>query len=89
MFNFIMRLFLLKNEKTGQPSYTLTAFILGSLIVNLKLILSGVEFNDHIKMGLFSGIDYAAAIAALGGLYSLNKHVTNKIQEKKNEKNVS
>lgn len=89
MFNFLVRLFLIKNEKTGEPSYTLTAFIMGSLVVNLKLILSGIEISDHIKMGLFTGLDYAAAIAALGGLYTLNKHVTNKIQEKKKLNNVT
>lgn len=63
-----------RNIKTGQPSYVLTAFVFGFFIVNVKLLLSGFELNG-IKMSDFSGVDYAAAVAALGGIYTLNKKI--------------
>ena len=74
MLDNMLSRFAVKNIKTGQPSYVLTAFILGIAVVNIKLLLSGVEFNGF-KMSDFSGVDYAAAVAALGGIYTLNKQV--------------
>lgn len=38
-----------------------------------------------VKMSDFSGVDYAAAIAALGGIYTLNKQVNRSKEEKKEE----
>lgn len=38
-----------------------------------------------IKMSDFSGVDYAASIAALGGIYTLNKQVTRSKEDKKEE----
>lgn len=73
----------LKDTKTGKPSYTLTAFVIGFAIVNIKLLLSGVEIMDKFKMSEFSGVDYAAAIAALGSVYVLRKNKT--IKEEKQE----
>jgi hypothetical protein len=64
MLNSILSKLIIKNVKTGQKSYVLTAFIIGVTIVNAKLLLSGIQFKD-IKMSDFSGIDYSAAIAAL------------------------
>jgi len=73
----------LKDIKTGKPSYTLTVFITGSLIVNLKLILSGIEIMDKIKMSEFSGSDYSMAMAALAALYVGNKTLKkSKVEEK-------
>jgi len=72
----------IKNVKTGQPSYILTAFIVGIFIVNVKLLLSGVQMGD-VKMSEFSGVDYASSIAALGGIYTLNKKIG--IDNKKEE----
>lgn len=74
MINAILSKLLVANIKTGQPSYILTAFIFGTVIVNLKLIFSGVEFHSF-KMSEFSGTDYAASMAALGGIYTLNKQI--------------
>jgi hypothetical protein len=84
MLNEIMSKLVIKNVKTGQPSYILTAFISGIFIVNTKLLLSGLQIVD-VKMSDFSGVDYAAAIAALGGIYTLNKQVTRSKEEKKEE----
>lgn len=71
-----------KNIKTGKPSYILTAFIAGILIVNIKLLFAGMQIGD-IKMSEFSGVDYASSIAALGGIYTLNKKIG--IDSKKEE----
>ena len=77
MLNSILSKLIVVNVKTGKPSYILTAFMVGIFIVNFKLFASGVEFNGF-KMSEFSGTDYAASIAALGGIYSLNKHLNKK-----------
>lgn len=76
MLNSLINKFLITNLKTGKPSYVLTAFVMGVFVVNLKLILSGIEFKG-VKMSVFNGTDYAASIASLGGVYGLNKHITN------------
>lgn len=73
----------LKDIKTGKPSYTLTAFVMGFVVVNIKLLLSGVEIMDKYKFSDFSGVDYAAAVAALGSIYVLRKNKTIKSEENK------
>lgn len=85
MLNEIISKLVIKNVKTGQPSYVLTAFIAGFFIVNIKLLLSGIEVKG-IKMSDFSGVDYSAAIAALGGIYTLNKQVTKDKYQEENTK---
>lgn len=75
MINKILSTLIIKNVKTGQPSYTLTMTIVGFFVINLKLLLSGIEIMDKIKMSDFSGTDYAAALAALGGIHIFNKKV--------------
>ena len=67
-------------DNDGKPSVTLTAFVVGFIVVCLKLVFSGVQFNEHMKLSDFSGVDFGAAIAALGGVYALRK---NSKQEKK------
>jgi hypothetical protein len=74
MLDAIMSKLVIKNVKTGRPSYILTAFIIGILIVNIKLLLSGVQIGE-VKMSEFTGVDYASSIAALGGIYTLNKKI--------------
>lgn len=81
MLNTILSKLIVVNVKTGKPSYILTAFVVGVLIVNLKLLFSGFEVGGF-KMSNFDGTDYGASMAALGGIYSLNKHI-NKKEEKK------
>ena len=65
----------LKNAKTGLKSYTLTMTIIGFAIVNIKLLISGVQITETIKSSDFSGIDYGACIAALGGIHLWNKKI--------------
>lgn len=84
MLDTLLSKFVVKNVKTGQPSYILTAFILGIFIVNIKLLLSGLQIME-IKMSDFSGVDYGASIAALGGIYTLNKQVTKSKEVKREE----
>ena len=66
---------LIKNSG-GKPSVTMTAFVLGFVVVNLKLILSGMEIASY-KMAAFTGGEYAAAISALGGVYVLRRNIGN------------
>lgn len=62
-------------NKDGKYSLTAVAFAVGFVICNLKLLLSGLEVGT-IKLGVFSGGDYAAAIAALGAVYVLRRNVS-------------
>jgi hypothetical protein len=80
MLDKLVSKFILKDIKTGKPSYTVTAFIFGFCLINIKLLLAGMEFADGIKMSEFSGMDYAAAAAAIGSIYVLRKN--NTIKEK-------
>lgn len=76
MLNSILNSFLIKNIKTGIPSYTLSASVYGFILVNFKLIFSGITIGTfHIVE--FGGIEYASAIAALTTLYVSNKHINN------------
>ncbi len=76
----------LKDDKTGKASYTLTAFVMGVLIVNLKLILSGIEIMDKVKMSEFTGTDYSMAMAALSALYVGNKKLNGPKKDSENKK---
>lgn len=64
------------DQKTGKPSYTLTMLAIGFAVVNLKLLFSGIQLTQTLKLSEFSGTDYGAAIAALGGVYSFRKNST-------------
>lgn len=63
--------FLLK-DSSGKKSTTVTAFVLGFVIVNLKLLGSGLTLSGY-QMSDFSGTDYAAAIGALGAIYVMRR----------------
>lgn len=73
----------IKDLKTGKPSYTLTAFMVGFFVINIKLIFSGVQFTETFRFSDFSGMDYGACMAALGGVYTLRKN--NSIKQNKPE----
>lgn len=66
---------IIKNVKTGKPSYTLTMVLIGFFVINVKLLLSGVQITEKIKFDIFSGTDYAASLAAISGLHIFNKKV--------------
>lgn len=64
---------LLMTDSSGKKSATMTAFVTGFIIVNLKLILSGVTVGG-IELAPFTGGEYAAAIGALGAIYVLRRN---------------
>lgn len=66
----------LKDPKTGKPSVTLSLFVYGFIIVSMKLIFSGIQMTDHFKLAEFSGLDFAAAVGALGTIYTMRKNKT-------------
>lgn len=74
-----MHKFLIRNTD-GKKSLTATAFALGFAIVNLKFLFAGMSFG-LLTVSPFSGVEYAAAIAGLGGVYVLRR------QNEKSEKN--
>jgi len=75
MLQKLIDAFIIKDVKTKRPSYTVTAFVIGFFVVNLKLIISGITVGS-IMMSEFTGIDYAAAVAALGTIYVMRKNAT-------------
>lgn len=62
----------LTDPKDKQPSVTLTLFVGGFIICLLKLIGSGIVIGP-ITLSPFSGVDFAAAVGALGGVYALRR----------------
>jgi hypothetical protein len=60
-------------DSSGNPSYTLTALVVGFAIINIKLLLSGMEITDKIRFDSFSGVDYGAALSGLGIIYNWGK----------------
>lgn len=85
MLNTILSKLIIKNVKTGVPSYTLTMTLVGFFIINLKLLFSGMEIMDKVKFSDFSGTDYAAALAAIGSIHIFNKKVNNDKKENTKE----
>lgn len=80
-----LNFFIIKDKKTNKPSYTTTAFVYGFIVVNAKLLLSGIQIAENIKLSDFSGVDYGTAIAALGGVYAYRKnHTIRKVKEEDN-----
>ena len=69
-----MTKFMLNDPATGQPSTTRTIFFYGCLVCIAKLAFSGFDISI-LKVPLFGGSDFGMAIAALGGIYSLDKHL--------------
>jgi uncharacterized membrane protein (DUF485 family) len=63
--------FLLKNDK-GLPSITMTMFTLGCLTAFTKLLLAGMSIGSF-TMGAFTGIEAAAFVTALGGVYAYRR----------------
>ena len=88
MFNKMLAKFIINDVKTRKPSYTVTAFIVGFFVINFKLLFSGVQITDKIKMSDFNGVDYAAGVAALGGIYVLRKNKTIKSDNEEDKDNA-
>lgn len=68
---------LLKDPNTNSPSTARSVFFYGCAICLIKLLLSGISVYGF-NLGVFSGGDFALAIGALGGIYSLDKAVSKK-----------
>lgn len=66
------------DSNTGKKSYTLSALVIGFAVINFKLLFSGIQLTDHIKLDSFSGIDYGASISGLGVIYNWAKNSSNK-----------
>lgn len=63
---------LLIKDSSGKPSITMSAFVTGFIVVNAKLLISGLTLGGY-KMAAFSGTEYAAAVASLGAVYVLRR----------------
>jgi len=63
--------FLLK-DSSGKKSVTMTAFVLGFIVVNAKLILSGITIGS-ITIAAFTGSEFAISIGSLGAIYVLRR----------------
>ena len=62
----------LKNSE-GKPSLTTTLFVIGFVVVTLKLLLSGITIYGF-KIPEFSGLNFATCITSLGGIYVLRRN---------------
>lgn len=71
--------FLIK-DTSGEKSVTMTAFVLGFLVVNAKLLISGLTLAGY-AMAPFSGTEYGVAVAALGSIYILRRSTSPKDKE--------
>lgn len=63
----------INDPKDGKPSVTLTLLISGFALCAMKLLGSGLEVGS-IKLAVFGGGDFAAAVGALGALYAARRH---------------
>lgn len=59
-------------DSSGKKSITATAFFIGMLIANAKLLLSGVIVGK-VSLGTMAGADYALIMGSLGTIYSLRR----------------
>lgn len=60
-------------DSSGKKSLTATTFVWGALVVNLKLILSGMTIAT-VALGAFTGAEYGIAMSALGAIYVLRRN---------------
>lgn len=65
-------------DSSGQPSVTVTAFVIGFLVASAKLLFSGMTVGD-LTLSPFTGVDFAATMSALGVIYTLRR---NKAEDK-------
>jgi len=73
---------MLIKDSSGKPSITMTAFVTGFIVVNAKLLISGLTVGGY-KMAAFTGTEYAAALSALGGIYVMRRNFGNSNANKK------
>lgn len=75
---------LLVTDTNGNKSITATAFIIGFLVINVKLLFGGTSIGPLVLLP-FTGGEYAAAVAALGGVYVLRRKDGKTKESKANE----
>ena len=68
---------MLIKDSDGKKSITMTAFVLGFIVVNLKLIFAGMTVYG-ITIAAFTGVEYGAALGALGAIYVLRRKTAKK-----------
>jgi len=59
-------------DSSGKESTTVTAFIIGFIVVNVKLLISGLTIAG-MTFSAFSGSEYGIAVSALGAVYVLRR----------------
>ncbi len=74
---------MLLKDSTGKPSVTHTAFVIGFLVACAKLLLSGMTIGG-LKLDPFTGGEFAAAVSAVGAIYTLRRNMGN--PDKKEDK---
>jgi hypothetical protein len=62
----------LKDPNSGQPSPTVTVFVVGAAVCMLKLLSSGIMVGS-VQLAQFSGTEFGIAIGALGAIYVMRK----------------
>lgn len=79
---------MLMKDSTGKKSLTATAFAYGFVVVNTKLILSGMTLLG-MTFAPFAGSDYGMAVGALGAIYVMRRNTdpeaTKRAKEPANE----
>ena len=71
---------LLLKDSAGKRSVTMTAFVLGFIVVCAKLIFSGMTIGSF-TISPFTGVDFGASVAALGGVYALRRNNGNNTKD--------
>ena len=74
---------MLKDTK-GEKSTTMTVFIIGFIVVCIKLLASGLTIGGY-QMSPFSGVDFSAAMSSLAFLYLGRRSKFIKEKENKDE----
>ena len=59
-------------DSSGEKSVTMTVFVIGFIVVCLKLLVSDLDILGY-HMSTFTGVDFAAAVTGLGGIYILRR----------------
>ena len=62
----------LTDPKSKQPSVTMTLLVAGFVVATLKLLVASLVIGP-VSMAPFSGTDFAAVVASLGGIYGWRK----------------
>jgi len=78
--------FWVPHPTSKKKSVTLTMFVYGAIVCFAKLIFSGVQVGNLFTLSQFSGVDFGAAMGALGGIYAMRRTKNAKEEESTEEK---